>query len=83
MKHWKPVGMHVLHIVAEMCFWVVEIHVLKKETCLHVWLLLWQGVHFKSECIHISYTFITVNIVAEYMLMWKDLTKFIKVITSK
>lgn len=34
--------MHVLHIVPEMCFGVVEIHVLKKkkEACLHVLFLL-------------------------------------------
>lgn len=31
MKHWNPFGMHVLHIVPEMCFGVVEIHVLKKK----------------------------------------------------
>lgn len=31
MKHWKPLSMHVLHSVAEMCFGVVEIHVLKKQ----------------------------------------------------
>ncbi len=30
IKRWKAVGMHVLHIVTEMLFWVVEFHVIKK-----------------------------------------------------
>lgn len=31
MKDWTPLVLHVIHIVPEMCFGVVEIHVLKRE----------------------------------------------------
>lgn len=40
MKHLKTLSVHVLHIVAELFFGVVETRVLKKEACLHVSLFL-------------------------------------------
>lgn len=61
----RHLSMHVLHIVAELLFGVVEICVLKKEACLHVSLLLWQEVNIKlvKVCTHFLHQKLLWNVV--------------------